>query len=155
MTATTLATADRSDLVLVLTRVFDAPRERVFAAWTQAEQVLRWAGPQGFTMTAGEMDFREGGAYRFTMRSPEGDDWCWEGVYRKIAAPERLVFSFNCWNVAEDRPNEETIVTVTFEAQGDKTKLTLRQELFESAEICQAHRDGWGTALDRMAEVVG
>ena len=66
--------ASVEERTLVITRVFDAPRPLVFKAWTQPEHIVRWWGPKGFTLTACEMDFRPGGAFRFSMRSPEGTE---------------------------------------------------------------------------------
>ena len=80
--------------VLVIERVFDAPRELVWKAWTDPEQVMRWWGPKGYTSPAAEIDFRVGGKYLFAMRSPEfqeGRDLWSTGVYREIVPLERLV----------------------------------------------------------------
>src|SRR5688500_6087761 len=78
---------------LVVTRVFDAPREMVWKAWTDAEQMKRWWGPKGFTAPTCTMDLRVGGKYLHCMRSPEGQDFWSTGVYREVTAPERLVMT--------------------------------------------------------------
>src|SRR5713226_9038389 len=114
-------TADRE---LTLTRVFDAPRERVFEAWTNPEEIGRWWGPHGFTTTSLEMDIRPGGAYRACMRSREGALYRRRGVYRDIVPPERLAFTF-AWADATGNLGHETLVTVTFAERGGKTVLTL------------------------------
>ncbi len=136
---------------LWLTRVFDAPRRLVFAAWTQPDHMARWWGPQGFVTTFLETDVREGGAWRRCMRSPAGADYWSRGVYREIVAPERLVLTY----VTDDlggNPGPETLVTVTFADLGGKTRLTLRQAVFESAAARNAHRGGWTACLERLAE---
>ena len=82
------------DRELSITRVFDAPRELVFQAWSDPKHVMSWWGPRGFTMMSWTMDFRPGGAWRGCIRSPEGLDYWSQGVYREIVPPERLVFTF-------------------------------------------------------------
>src|SRR6266581_3309178 len=83
-----------ADRTLVVTRLLDAPCDLVFRMWTDPEHIARWWGPQGFTTTSLDMDLRPGGAYRSCMRSPEGRLLCRRGVYREIAPPERLAFTF-------------------------------------------------------------
>src|SRR5713226_3244803 len=79
---------------LVITRIFDAPRNVVFQAWTEPGRAARWWGPQGFVTTYCDMDVRPGGAFRVCMCSPEGVDHWKQGVYREVVEPERLVFTF-------------------------------------------------------------
>ena len=88
------AGAPLADLELVITRIFDAPRELVFKAWAEPDRAVRWWGPQGFTTAYCEMDVRPGGAYRVCMRSPEGTEHWQRGVCREVIEPERLVFTF-------------------------------------------------------------
>ncbi len=120
---------------LVITRIFDAPRELVWKAWTDPERVKRWWGPKGFTTPVSEIDFRVGGAYLYCMRSPEGQDYWSTGVYREIVEPEQIVYtdSFSdaegnlvpasYYGMSGDWPLE-LLVTVTFEEHEGKTKLT-------------------------------
>jgi uncharacterized protein YndB with AHSA1/START domain len=149
--ATDTAAADATDRQLVVTRVIDAPRRLVFKAWIEPEHVARWWGPQGFTTTFCDMDIRPGGKFRVCMRSPEGTDHWKRGVYREIVAPERIVFTF-AWEDAAGNPRHELLTTVTFAEQGTKTKLTLHQAIFETAEGCDDHRRGWTSCLERFAE---
>jgi uncharacterized protein YndB with AHSA1/START domain len=139
-----------ADRTLVLTRVLDAPREQVFRAWTDPNRVAQWWGPQGFVTTLCEMDIRPGGAYRFCMRSPAGTDHWKRGVYHEIVAPERIVFTF-AWEDANGQPGHETVVTIELEALGERTRLTLRQAVFETVEWCEGHRIGWTSCLERFA----
>jgi uncharacterized protein YndB with AHSA1/START domain len=111
---------------LVVTRVFDAPRELVFRVWTEPERVRRWWGPEGFTMPYCDIDLRPGGIFLRCMRSPEGQDFWVTGVFREIVAPERLVITDSFadaegnvvppapYGVGPDMPLER-LVTVTFE----------------------------------------
>jgi uncharacterized protein YndB with AHSA1/START domain len=136
---------------LSVTRLIDAPRKLVFRAWTEADQIARWWGPKGFVTIDYEMDIRAGGAYRLTMRSPEGTDHRKRGVYREIVEPERIVFTF-AWVDEAGLPDHELLVTVTFEAVGERTRLTLRQGIFETAERRDDHTTGWTSCLERFAE---
>jgi len=151
MAARTSAAASTAERVLVIIRVFDAPRQLVFKAWTEPAHLVRWWGPQGYTTPSCKMNVHPGGAFRFHMRSPEGTGHWLRGVYREIVEPERLVFSW-AWEDAEGTPGHETLVTVSFAEQGAKTKLTLHQAIFESVTARDAHQTGWTSCLDRLAE---
>ena len=141
--------ADSTARTLVLSRVFDAPRALLFAAWTTPAQVAAWWGPMGFVTTHCEMDIRTGGSFRVCMRSPEGVDHWKVGSYREIVAPERIIFTF-AWANAAGTPGHQTLVTVNFDELGAKTRLTLRQEVFETVEWCESHRVGWTSCLERF-----
>ncbi len=97
------------------------------------------------------MDVRRGGAFRVCMRSPAGVEYWKQGVYREVAAPERLVFTF-AWEDAEGKPGHQTLVTVSFAAHGDKTELTLRQAVFETVATRDEYQRGWTSTLQRLAE---
>jgi uncharacterized protein YndB with AHSA1/START domain len=144
--------AEPAERVLVITRIFDAPRSLAFKAWTEPEHLVHWFGPRGFTSTILANDARPGGAYRVHMRGPEGDDHWSQGVYREIVEPERLVLA-GAWTDADGKPTSpETLLTVTFEEHDGKTKLTLHQAVFESVTARDAHRGGWTSSLERLAE---
>ena len=142
MAEKTDAPATSSRRTLVIDRVFDAPRELVWKAWTDPEMAKRWWGPRGFMAPAAEIDLRVGGKYLFAMQSPEfnnGEPIWSTGVYREIVPYERLVctdsFADEKGNVVpathygmtEDFPRE-MLVTVELEEIDGKTKLTLRHE---------------------------
>ena len=148
------STAPPPDRVLTITRVFDAPRQLVFEAWTKPEHVVRWWGPKHFTLRTCEQDFRVGGKYRFCMRAPDGSDhWVW-GEYHEIVEPQRLVFSWHRED-ADGKPFNESVVTVTFAAhEGGKTKLTMHQAVFWTVEDRDAHQGGWSQCLDRLGAFV-
>ena len=149
--STAAAPADR---VLVITRVFDAPRSMVFKAWTERDHLAQWFGPRGFTMTMCQMDLRPGGTYRFGMRSTEGSDHWLKGVYREIVEPEKLAFTY-AWTDSEGNPTRpETLLVLTFDDDQGKTRFTLHQSVFESVTACDMHRQGWTSSLDRLAEVI-
>jgi uncharacterized protein YndB with AHSA1/START domain len=135
---------------LTLTRIFDPPRALVFRAWTDPALAARWWAPRGFTLLSCEMQVRPGGAWRRRMRSQDGSVICKRGVYREIAAPERLVFTYADEDEA-GAPGHETLVTVTFAESGGKTVLTLQQTGFETAMLRDSHEAGWAGALEHLA----
>jgi len=145
------AETEQLDRVLVITRIFDAPRELVFEAWADPEHRARWWGPRGFTLIFHEADVRAGGTFRFGVRSPEDTEHWAHGVYREVVAPERLVFT-TAWEDAQGKPKHETLVTLTFAEQGGKTRLTLHQAVFESETSRDLHRGGWSSTLELLAE---
>jgi uncharacterized protein YndB with AHSA1/START domain len=145
------AASESRERELLITRVFDAPRDLVFKAWAEPERMACWAGPRGFTMTSCEMDSRPGGDFRMSMRSPEGTEHRVRGVYHEIVAGEKLVYTW-AWVDADGKPGHETLITVTFADEGQKTKLTLHQAVFESVTARDAHRGGWDSAFDCLAE---
>lgn len=137
-------------IALSITRVFDAPPALVFRVWSAPEHLVRWWGPKDFTVPTFKADFREGGAWRSCIRSPEGTDYWCNGVYREIAAPDRLVFSFR-W---EEENSLDTVVTVTFEDVGGRTRLTFHQAPYRSVEDRDGHLEGWGECIDRLEAYV-
>src|ERR1700730_17678211 len=105
---------------LKITRVFDAPREVVFKAWTDPKQLAQWWGPHGFTNPVCELDARPGGAIRIHMRGPDGTVYPMTGVYKEIGEPERLVFTSAALD-EKGNPLFEVLNTVTFAQQGGHT----------------------------------
>jgi uncharacterized protein YndB with AHSA1/START domain len=137
---------------LTITRLFDAPRTLVFAAWTEQHHLDRWQNaPQGFTVTVEQSDIRTGGSFRLCMRSPEGTEHWLHGKYLEVAPQERLVFT-HTWLGADGKPGAETLVTITFTDRNGKTELTLRHSGFTSKESSQGHAHGWTSTLDRLAQ---
>ena len=137
---------------LELVRDYKAPRERVFAAWTDPDKAARWWVPQDCTLVSCKMDVRPGGGWHRRMRVPSGGIIAKWGEYREIAAPERLVFTYNT-QYADGAVDPETLVTVTFEAlDAGRTRLTLRHERFWSEPAAISHTGGWVGALERFGE---
>jgi len=147
---------------LVITRIFDAPPEAVWKAWTDPERLVRWWGPQGFTAPACKVDLRVGGKYHFCMRSPEGKDYWSTGVYREIVPMRRIV----CTDSFADEKGSvvpashygmegewplELMVTITFKGNGRKTIMTLHHTGVPSETLgdCEA---GWSGSFDKLAE---
>ncbi len=155
--AGTSATTKAAERDLVITRVFDAPREIVFKAWTDPEHVAQWWGPKGFTNPVCELDVRPGGAIRIDMRGPDGVVYPMKGIFREILEPERLVVTTSAFEDEDGNPQLEVLNTVTFaEHGGGKTKLTLQAVVVKSApEVAAAlegMEEGWNQSLDRLAD---
>jgi len=140
-----------TDRVLVVERIFDAPRPLVFKAWIELPHLLRWFGPRGFTVPSYTIDPRPGGNWRCCMVAPDGKEHWVRGVFREVSEPERLAFTWSHEN-AGGALGHETLITVTFAELGERTGLTLRQETFESVEARNDHRNGWTSALECLAE---
>jgi uncharacterized protein YndB with AHSA1/START domain len=141
---------------LVITRVFPAPRETVFRAWSEPEHFARWWGPHGSTLPFCQLDARPGGALHYQHHFPDYPDVWIGGTYREIAAPERIAFA--CWfsNAAGDRverpgfPAEMTI-TVAFDEHPDGTLVTIRHAGLTEE---QGEVQGWTESLDRLASLL-
>jgi uncharacterized protein YndB with AHSA1/START domain len=139
------------DRVLTVTRLFDAPREKVWAAWIDFNHAEHFDGPPGHPMKSMRSDLRVGGKWRNVMRW-EGKELPQGGVYREIKQPEVLSFTF-AWETDDVMKSVETLVTVTFDeiARG-KTRLTLQQGVFPATQTRDGHRGGWNRALDAFAQ---
>jgi uncharacterized protein YndB with AHSA1/START domain len=142
---------ESAERVLVIERIFDAPPSLVFKVWTDPQHLVHWYGPRGFTLPSCELDLRPGGVWRKCMLSAEGREYWVRGVFREIVEPQRLVFTYAHEN-EDGAPGHETLVTVTFAEQGGKTKLALRQAVFELVKERDSHRGGWNSSLDRLVE---
>ncbi len=147
--------AESKNRELVFTRVFDAPRELVWKAWTDPQHIAHWWGPRGFTTTIHEMDVRPGGIWRQMMHGPDGADYPNECAFIEVKKPERIVYALTGGKRGE--PSHHVQTTWTFEAEGEKTRLTLHM-LFPSAEVMEhivknyGAREGAIQTLDRLAE---
>ncbi len=143
-----------ADRVLVIERVFDAPRALVFRAWTDPGHAARWAGPRGFTAIHLRQDLRPGGAWRTCLRADDDGRELWQGgVFREVVAPERLVFTF-AWDQEDGTRGPETLVTINLVESHGKTKMTFRQAVFDSVAQRDGHQGGWNSAFDRLAELL-
>lgn len=147
------ATNDTDEARMIVgTRVFDAPRELVFDAFTDAKHISNWWGPRGFTTTTQEMDVRPGGKWLFVMHGPDGTDYPNEVVYLDVVRPERLTYTHG--------PAPVFDVTITFEEEGNKTRMTMRS-IFASAEVRDQVAEDFGAVegmnqtLERLQEELG
>ncbi len=142
---------------LRITRVFQAPREIVFKAWTTPAMLEKWFGCSAFTTTFAEADVRVGGEWRVGMRSPEGDNYLAFGVYKAIRPVEHLALTHQ-WSrmTANVNPaNHETLVTVDLFKEGNGTRMEFRQTGLATEASRDSHVGGWGDSFDALAEVLG
>jgi uncharacterized protein YndB with AHSA1/START domain len=138
---------------LLIERVFDAPRELVFWAWTDLEHARKWFGPKDHPATHLTMDVRPGGRWRACLRSIETGKQLWVGgVYREIVPPDWLVFTF-AWEEDGER-GLETLVEIILTERDGKTHLAFRQTPFQSDSERDGHRGGWSSAFDRLDELL-
>ena len=144
-----------SDREIIATRVFNAPRELVFNAWSDPQHLAQWWGPRGFTTTTHSMDFRAGGIWRFTMHSPTGTDYPNRITFDEIVEPQRIVYHHG-----GDGEPVDFHVTVTFQAEGaDKTRLNMRM-VFPSADAKNLTEAKYGAiqglhqTMERLAQYV-
>lgn len=137
-----------SDEELFITRVFDAPLALVFRIWEDRDHMIRWLGPEGFSCTHLDLDFRPGGAWRACIVSDAyGENWM-GGRFREIERNRRIVYTFT-WESGRNEPGLDTIVTVTFEERDGKTVQNFHQAPFRSVEERDSHVGGWSSTFDR------
>src|SRR5882757_6166727 len=152
------STADTSDRELVLTRMIDAPREKVYRAWTEAELLKQWFAPLPWTTPSATLDVRPGGANTIVMRGPDGNEFPNSGVYLEVVKNERLVFTDAYTRAWEPSQKPFMTVILTFEDAGGKTKYTARVRHWTVADR-EAHEkmgfhQGWGQCADQLAALV-
>ncbi len=155
---TTVEAAPTSDRELVLTRIIDAPREKVFKAWTDPELLKQWFTPLPFTTPVAELDVRPGGANLIVMRDPEGNDFPNRGVYLEVVENERLVFTDAYTKAWEPSQKPFMTVILTFEDEGGKTRYTVRACHWTVADR-ETHEkmgfhEGWGQCADQLEALV-
>lgn len=144
-----------------LTRTFNAPRDTVFAAWSNADALKQWYAPQGCTLSYAKVDFREGGTMHTCIQSPSGP--CWViGKFLEVVKPSRIVFTSALSDenggpapssAAVGKDPEwplETVITVTFEAQGERTRMTLHQTAPEDVAKRTGAYPSWLSMFDRL-----
>lgn len=131
---------------LQLKRTFQAPRQRVFQAWTQPEQMRHWSAPTDEYEINAQIDLRVGGSYRIQMKHVSGRVSVAFGEYREVQPPEKLVYTW-AW---EDGSVTDTLVTVEFRDLGKETEVVLTHERFVDAEWRDKHNQGWSGCLVRL-----
>lgn len=141
---------------ITLTRVFEAPRELVWRAWTEPERLTHWWGRRGWTapLETISMDVRPGGEFRLTsVRATDGAEMRQQGVYREVVAPERLVFAEGADAGASG--SEGTVTVVTFADLGDgRTEMILHATVHTTPEILDRMSAGMSSAFERLAETL-
>ena len=138
---------------LTLTRRFNAPPAKVFAAWTDPEKMKQWMGPGEIVTARAQTDPRIGGRYRIEMRTPTGEAHNVGGVYREFVANEKLVFTW-AWDATAPEQPYESLVTVTFKPDRGGTLLTLTHEQLFDVESRNGHEKGWIGSFDKLEKYV-
>jgi uncharacterized protein YndB with AHSA1/START domain len=160
-------TQDAGKRDLVVTRLFDAPPERVWQAWTEPEQVMRWWGPRGFTAPIARMDVREGGTSLVCMRSPDGHDFFNTWTYQHIVPMQRLEFIMDLadrdgakaddpvqMGLPPDFPRDVRHVVTLATRGGNQTELTVTEYGYTSDQHFELSKHGLEECLDKMAEAL-
>jgi uncharacterized protein YndB with AHSA1/START domain len=151
-------TEPSSDRELILSRLIDAPREKLYRAWTEPALLKQWFAPLPYTTPVAELDLRPGGASFVMMRAPDGTDLPCHGVYLEIVRNERLVFTDAYVKAWEPSKKPFMTVILTFEDEGGKTRYTARVRHWtvadrETHEKMGFHQ-GWGQCADQLAALV-
>ena len=152
----TQSTQETASFSLVIDRTVNAPRERVFEAFTQPDHLSRWwAAREGYSTPIAEVDLRVGGSYRLGMQDPEQEHpFVVGGVFREVTPPEKLVFTW-IWETAphdSDWTPPETLVTVEFTDLGDSTGIRLTHQGLSDENMRDEHTRGWGGCLDSLTK---
>ena len=151
-----MITNPAANITLRLTRLIKAPRERVFEAWTNPDQLKNWFHPrEDIILQSVKLDLWVGGKYRFQMKHPDGEFNTSTGTYREVKPPERLVFTF-AWEQDGSEPDfgevepTEMLITLDFHTRGQETELVFTQERLASVESRDRHIEGWTGCLDSL-----
>jgi uncharacterized protein YndB with AHSA1/START domain len=144
--------AQSDELTLEIVRALPVAPARVFAAFSDPNELAKWWGPEGFSVGSLDLDLRPGGTYRIEMQPPEGDPFYLGGEFREVDPPGRLAFTF----VYEDPdPDDvETLVELSFRDRGESTEIVFAQGPFKTEARRQLHRDGWTDSFDTLTQLV-
>jgi uncharacterized protein YndB with AHSA1/START domain len=131
---------------LTIKRRFNAPAEKVFAAWTDPQKLKRWMGPGEIVAVVAEADPRVGGRYHIMMQRPGDEQHDVSGIYREVVPNEKLVFTW-AWKTT---PERESLVTVTFKKDGEGTIMTFKHEQFFDEQARDRHQSGWSSSFEKL-----
>src|SRR6266480_3911864 len=142
-------TADKTSLEIK--RFINAPRARVYAAWTDPAQLKQWWGPEGVQTRNFTSDARVGGKYRWDLLNQEGEEMTVFGEYRELVPEKKIVFTWQ-WDDDEAWENRTSVVTIEFFEHRGGTELRLKHEQLPSEESRDRHNEGWNSLLDRLEQ---
>lgn len=145
----TTKTADKTSLDI--TRFINAPRQRVYRAWTDPAQLKQWWGPKRMRTKTLDFDPRVGGTYRWTLINEEGEEMTVFGSYRELNPNKKIVFTWK-WDDDDDWKSFNSIVTIELSDSNDGTELKLTHEQLPSEASRDRHSEGWTVVLDRLGE---
>jgi glutathione S-transferase len=138
---------------ITIRRTFNAPRERVFSAFTDAAVLERWMGPPGSSITHASFDAREGGSYRLTFNSPEYGEMTAKGIVTALRRPEHLAYTWR-WEEDDAADEHDTSVRIDFIDRGDQTEMLFTHDGFATEESRDRHELGWNGALSKIDSVL-
>ncbi|MBA3858084.1 MAG: SRPBCC domain-containing protein [Cyanobacteria bacterium PR.3.49] len=144
----TTTTSKAEVLTLDVTRIVKAPVELVYKAWTEPAQMINWIGCTKTQSVKVTSDLRVGGEYRFEVSCNDGEQVCMSGTYQKVEPNKKLVYTWN--NTSSEFPAKDTLVSVTFIEQGDKTEIRLTHSNLNDANCLHGHTLGWTASLERF-----
>jgi uncharacterized protein YndB with AHSA1/START domain len=141
-----------------ITRIFNAPRDVVYDAWTTTDILSKWWGPKGFTNPVCELNLYDGGAIRIDMTGPDGTVYPMGGTFHELVKPSLLVFSTTAFDDAENGSKLEAVNTVSFSEEDGKTSLNLHASVIKAEgdgiEAVNGMEEGWNQSFDRLAELL-
>ncbi len=144
-----------SETEIEIRRTFQAPRDIVYAAWSDPRQLVQWWGPEGMTVPTCDWQAVEGQRWRTCMQAPDGQQYCVGGEFREVTPPERLVFTWTWESESEGATaGLETLVSVEFSEQGEATEVCLRHLQLRDRETCEGHLKGWTSSFGCLARLV-
>ncbi len=135
---------------LTLKRHFKAPPEKVYAAWTDPQQLMQWFGPAGAKMAVAKADVKVGGKFAAGFSTPDGERHDVSGIYREVMPNRKLIFTW-AWRTT---PERESLLTLTFKPDGEGTMFTLLHEQFFDQAARDGHERGWTGTMDKLANFV-
>jgi uncharacterized protein YndB with AHSA1/START domain len=147
-----LARTPITDRELVIERLIDAPRDLVFRTWCDPRMALAWWGPPETPATHVQIDLRVGGQWNGRLRSADGQEVRQRGILREVLPPQRIVFTF-IWEDATWR-GQESLVSLQFDDEAGRTRLTLKERPFRSRELRDANAVEWSEAIDRFVSLL-
>ena len=133
---------------LTLQRRINAPPAKIYSAWTEPSQIVKWMHPYDTEVFHVEMDVRVGGGFRIIMRAPDGEEHDVSGTFREVVRDEKLVYTW-AWR---STPERESLVTLTLRLDGEATLLTLMHEQFFDEAARDGHQAGWSRALECLEQ---
>ncbi len=149
----TSSITENDGIVLEMNRVFHAPRERVFEAWSSYEAMSHWFGPEGCDVAEGEVDFQVGGTYRLAIDTPEAGQVAVGGTYTEIDPPEVIAFTWK-WEHSESSQEPMHVKIELAELGENQTELRLTQTNFPDRDTAEQHTQGWGSTFNKLAPIV-
>jgi uncharacterized protein YndB with AHSA1/START domain len=144
-----VTTKDAEKFSLEIKRLIKAPRDRVYAAWTDPAQLKQWFGPEKVQTRDLIAEARTGGKFRWDLTNPEGENMTMQGEFLELQPGRKVVFTWQ-WEDDENWENHTSIVTVELEDADGGTELRLRHEQLPNEESRDGHNGGWNSALDKL-----